>query len=503
MRTTAPLKKVMFMRSTLHCLLVIIVSSVALLPGRIVARVVSLDQAIQTALENNDKIRQYRARLSQAEYADREAWGNFLPSVSLQAGYNHMNDPLSIDLSPIRDAMIQMQASNQVEFTDLGGLVQGQSALSPEERAAFYSQYATALDGGIPAFEQTLKDQDYGSATITAVQPLYTGGKLIAAKKIAAARKNAAEDELTRIKNEITRDVVYNYLNIILLQQVVTTRDNVLVGMEQHRRNAKHLAEEGLIARYDLLRAEVAVADAERNLFDDRNRLELAMIAFRNTLGWDDEAPVTIIDTLWYHPVVDTLSEFRRQAYSQQPILQMIEEKKTAASQKYNVERSNFLPQLYGYGKYELYDKDLSALEPRWIVGLQVNLSLFNGFKNHSRLQAASMLKREVDYLEAGVQREVNLWVNKSYREMRNAETRYHKLETSVGLSDESVRLNEKRFQTGLGTSLEVIDARLSLEKNIIERIVSLYDYYKSLTDLLVAAGHPEHVLTVWNSEDI
>lgn len=490
------------MKDAVKYILMIAALFLTLLACRASAQAISLDQAVQTALENNDKIKQYRAKLDQAKYADREARGNFLPSVTLQAGYNHLNDPLSIDLSPIRDAMIQMQAGNQVEFTDIYGLVGGQPALTPEERTVYYNQYSTALDGAIPPFSETFKDQDYRTATITAVQPLFLGGKLIAAKKAAGAEKRAAEDELTKIRNEIIREAVNNYLNIILLQQVVVTREDVLAGMERHRRDAQRLADEGLIARYDLLRAEVAVAEADRNLFDDANLLQLAMVAFRNTLGLEDEAPVLIEDTLLYHPVIDSLADFHEQAYSRQPVLQMINEKKKAASQKYAVERSKFLPQLVGFGKYELYDNDLSALEPRWVIGVQLNLNLFNGFKDHSRLQAAKSLKREVNYLEAGVQREISLWVSKSYREMRNAETRYRKLEASVALSNESVRLNEKRFQTGLGTSLEVIDARLSLEKSLIERITSLYEYYKSLTDLLVAAGHPEDVLTVWNSEE-
>ncbi|HOP08359.1 MAG TPA: TolC family protein [candidate division Zixibacteria bacterium] len=490
------------MRNVAKYIVMTVVTFMTLFPGMVMAENLTLGQAIRTALANNDKIRQYRAKLDQAKYSDREASGNFLPSISLQAGYNHMNDPLSIDLSPIRDAMIQMQASNEVEFTNIYQLMGGGSALSSEERAAYYSQYSAALDGLLPAFVETFKDQDYRTASVTLVQPLFTGGKIVAAKKAANAEKHAAEDELAKIENEITQETINNYLAVILLQQVVQTRENVLSGMERHRSNAQRLAEEGLIARYDLLRAEVAVADAGVNLFDDRNRLELAKVALRNTLGLDDDAPIVIADTLLYHPVADSLAEFHARAYDQQPILQMIAEKKKAASQKYAVERSSFLPQLAGFGKYELYDNDLSALEPRWIIGLQLNLNIFNGFKDHSRLQGAKSLKREVEYLESGARREVDLWVNKSYRDMRNAETRFQKLEASVALSSESVRLNEKRFQTGLGTSLEVIDAHLSNEKNQVERLMSLYDYYKSLTDLMVAAGYPLDMLTVWNGEE-
>lgn len=483
-------------------MLLVIVSVLVLLSGHSIAQVLSLDQTIQMASENNDKIKQYREKLEQAESEDREALGNFLPSVTLQANYYHMNDPLSIDLSPIREAMIQMQANDQVELSNIYELLQEQPALTSEQRAELYNQYSSGLDDLLPAFGLTFRDQDYRMASLVATQPLFMGGKLLAAKNISAAEKRAAEAELVSVENRIIREAVENYLSIVLLHQAIKTREDVLAGMQQHRQNAQRLYDEGLIARYDLLRAEVAVAEADRNLFDERNNLELAMVAFRNTLGLDDDATVVICDTLAFHSVSDSLGGFLEQAYSHQPILHVISEKRNAASQKYTVEQSRFLPQLVGFGKYELYDKDLSALEPRWIVGVQLSMNIFNGFKDHHRLSAAKSLKREVDFLDVETKRQINLWVNKSYRDMRNAETRFQKLEATVALAEESVRLNDKRFQTGLGTTLEVIDAQLSLEKNLIDRLTSLYEYYKSLTDLLVATGNPSNIVTIWNGEE-
>lgn len=480
----------------------VILLAFAFPPVPLTAQTLSLDQTIQLALQNNDKIRQYHEKVEQKKYAEREAWGNFLPSLKLQASYNHLNDPLMIDLSPIRSAMITMQANNQVEFANVYSLLQGQGALTSQERLALYNQYAAGLNSLLPPFQEIFKNQDYRTATLIGVQPLFMGGKLAAAKKFATAEKHAAESELIKIRNEIVQEATNNYLAIVLLQQAVKTRQDVLTGMKQHQEDAQHLYDQGLIARYNLLRAEVAVADADRNLFDEQNRLDLAKVALRHTLALPDDAPVEAADSLTYHPVADTLQSFTALASAGQPILQMVAEKKKAASQKFAVERSEFLPQLVGFGKYELYDHDLSALEPRWVVGIQLNMSIFNGFKDYNRLLSAKSLQREVAALEIDVRRQIDLWLNKSYRDMRNAETRYKKLGVSTELADESVRLNEKRFQTGLGTSLEVIDARLSLEKNQIERLTSLYDYYKSLIDLLTAAGHPEEMLPIWNNKE-
>ena len=471
------------------------------LPYLLFAEAITLSDAVHMALQNNYKIYQYKERLTQKSYENKAALGNFLPSFSIQAGYTHLNDPMTIDLNPIRSAMIQLQTGTQVELANISNVLQGQSPLTTEQRAALSAQYGAQLGALIPPFVEQLKDQNYYTATLTGVQPVFLGGKLIAAKKFASAEKKAAESELQKTKNEIMQDVISHYLSGILLQHIIQTRNDVLAGMQKHEHDAEKLFEQGLIARYHLLRAKVAVADAERNLFDDKNNKELALIALRNTIGLAAETPVSIFERLEYKPVADSL-DFFLAASRNQPVLTMIGHKKVAASQKYTAERAEYLPHIAGFGKYEMYPEYLSALEPRWVVGVQASISLFNGFKKYNNLQKARHLKKEVEYMELDARQQVRLWVQKAYREMRNAEKRYQKLAATLELGEENVRLNQKRFQTGLGTSLEVIDAQLSLEKNKIESLVSLYDYYQALTDLYVATGQPEKMLTIWNDKE-
>ena len=461
------------------------------------AQSITLDDAVAITLQNNERVKQYQEKVEQKIRGNNEAWGNFLPSVQLQASANHMNDPLTFDLDPIRQAMIQLQANNQVNFAKMQN-----PGLTPAQLAAVYGQASAQLNGALPLFVETFKKQDYPDAAFVGIQPLFVGGKLIAAKKFASSELRASEAELRQIRDEATRDAINAYLSVVLLNHAIAVRSDVLAGMKRHAQDAARLAQEGLIAPHHRLRAEVAVADAEQNLFQDINRRDIALFALRNVMGMPDDAPIAVNDTLAYHPYADSAEISLAEAFERQPILTMIGEKKIAAEQNYNVERAAFLPQIAAFGKYELYPQYLSSLEPRWIIGVQLQYPLFTGLARVNALQSASHLEREVGYMDDQAHRQVDLWVNKSYREMRNAAMLYEKLGASVILGEENYRVNEKRFQTGLGTSLEVIDASLALEKNQIDRLTALYDYYKSLTDLCVASGNPERVLSIWKGKE-
>jgi len=466
------------------------------------SQALTLKQAIEQAKQNNEKIKQYNEKLEQKTADDHAAWGNFLPSVELEGNYYHLNGPLSIDLDGIRDVIMNLQASNQTEFANIGQILQGYPELTDEQRAYYYSQFYSGLDSLIPHFEETFKDQDYQTLTITATQPIFFGGKIMAAKKYAAAEKRAAAAELVKTQNEIIRETVGDYLGVVLMNQLVNLRFNVKEAMDKHHEQAQKLINEGLIAKYHLLRAEVAVADAERNLFDDLNRRELAALVLAHDMAVDSLDPITLTDSLTYKQVPYDLPYYQSLAMENQQILRMIREKRVAANQNYNVERSEFMPHLAAFGQYEVFTEDLSSLEPEWVVGLNFQLTLFNGGQRYHKLQSAKHLQKEVDYIQASAERQVKLWVDKSYREMRNAEERYLKTSANIALAEENLRQAEKRFEVGIGTSIEIVDAELELEKNKIESLQSLYAYYTSYAELTLATGTPEMMIKFWTEAE-
>ncbi len=461
----------------------------------------TLETAVGTALQKSERIGQYQERVAQKEYGTKDAWGNFLPSLTFTAGYTRLNDPITMDLEPVRQAMIALQAGTQTEFANAYTLLQGKPGLTPSQREATTAANAASLNDRLPLFVDELKHQDYKSGTFVATQPLFLGGKLLAAKNYALSEQRSAVIELERTKSEIVQETVANYLAVVLMTDVVATRRDVLAGMNRHDEQAKKLFHEGLIASHQVMRAEVAVADAERNLFDDENKLELANIALRTSLGMPTEERIDVMESLAYRTTDDTLATYQVAAMSGHPVLKILAEKRVAAAQNYTVQRSEFLPQIAAFGKYEVYPQYLSILEPRWAVGVQLSMNLFNGFKSFSKLEAAVHLEREVEYIDADARKKIDLLVNKNYRELVNARNRYQRLKKNIVLAQENLRLMQNRFETGLGTSLDVIDAELVLEKNQIERKQSLFDYYKAMTELYATVGTPEKVVTIWNGK--
>ncbi len=188
----------------------------------------SMEEAVHIALKNNEKIMQYNERVIQKDYENKTAFGNFLPSIKFQGSVNHLNDPMGISLDPIREAILQLQSNDAVNFQNLSSLITNHTALTAEQQKAVYGKAYSQLNSALPPFEATFKKQDYWSATLIGIQPIFTGGKMDK-KKVADLAKSFSrsckrlvnEGELNRkIPTPAVTLVAITILNIVLTPNI-------------------------------------------------------------------------------------------------------------------------------------------------------------------------------------------------------------------------------------------------------------------------------------------
>ena len=283
------------------------------------------------------------------------------------------------------------------------------------------------------------------------------------------------------------------------MNNLIRTREDVVNGINKHFQRAEKLYNEGFISNHNVLRAKVALAEAQRNLENDKDNLSLAVLSLKEKIGISDSTFIQINDTLKFTDIEFSVESLRSIMRDHQPILKILEQKIISAEQKLKVERADFLPQVAAFGRYEVYPQYLSALEPRWAVGIQLKMNLFNGFRDYAELQSASHLENEVKLIKQDVEHKIDLLLNSKIMEFSKSKRNFIKLETDLELARENLRVNEKRFESGLGISLEVIDAQLSLEKSELDRVLSLYQYYQTISKIYETIGTPTKILDLYN----
>ncbi|HPP39931.1 MAG TPA: TolC family protein, partial [Candidatus Kapabacteria bacterium] len=169
---------------------------------------------------------------------------------------------------------------------------------------------------------------------------------------------------------------------------------------------------------------------------------------------------------------------------------------------KAKAEMANYFPTIYGFGMYDVFDHYRSAIDPKWAVGIGASFTIFNGMRRTNDYQAAKAESESYNALAAEIERKIELGVRNYYMEMKLAENSYLMLEDAIQQATENLRLNEKRYETGLGTSIEVLDAELSLEAIKLKRNNALKDYYSNLVQICKIINNNDYFLNIWEKNN-
>lgn len=416
----------------------------------------SFGEALARAHAGNEQILAARAEAKQREEERKAARGLYFPTVSLDPLYTHLGDEILLDLNPIRDVILTLHPS------------------VPPAR--------------VPGFEETLFKQDMLRLPLTARWPLFTGGRIRAANRAAEARIRDAEAQTRQAEEGVLRSLVRAYFGLRLTLEEKAVRADVLAGLDRHVRDARRLEEEGLIAKVERLNAEVARAEAERQWKRAGHDVEIARAALANVIA-SDEAVGDPATPLFVVEAMDPVERYREKALASHPALDRLAAQKALAGEAVAAQKGSFYPEVFAYGLYELRKTDLSPIEPEWLAGVGARFELFDGGSRLKKLAAARAQKDRVDLLERKLRRDLGTLVEREYREAEKALDQYRSLDATRALADESLRARTRAFEEGVGTSLEVVDARLAQARVRLERLAAAYAFENALAELLEASG--------------
>jgi outer membrane protein TolC len=416
----------------------------------------SFAEALAAARGGNESILAARAEVRQREEEKKAAKGLYFPTVSFVPLYTHLNDDILLDLNPIRDVILKL-----------------------------HPQVPPVL---VPSFEETLFKQDMLRLPLSARWPLFTGGRIGAANRAADARVRDAGAQTRQAEEGVLRSLVRAYFGLRLALEERAVRAEVLAGLDQHVRDARRLEEEGLIAKVERLNAEVARAEADRQLKRAGHDVEIARAGLANVLASD--APVgDPVTPLFLAGALDPVERFRESALASHPAIERLAAQRDLAKEAVAAQKGAFWPEVFAYGLYELRKTDLSPIEPSWLAGVGARVELFDGGSRLKKLSAARAQQDRVRLLDQKLRRDLGTLVEKEYREAEKAREQFAALDATGALAEENLRARARAFEEGVGTSLEVVDARLAQERVRLERLAAAYGFVNALAELLEASG--------------
>ena len=460
------------------------------------------------AKSGNSQIKAERAKVEMAESGKDEARSRFMPTVTLSAGVTKINDPINIDLNEVRSGIISVHGAEAYQNYYKTGYdaayERATGAGMPEDMAMPMAKGVgdsvgnlakmkteSSLDSALPDFKKKVQDDVFFNARLSVVWPIFTGLKIYSAYDAAKENVNARKAEFDMAQNAILMDVATRYFSLRLAEELTLLRETTKRNLEGHLERSKKLEEGGQISKAERLRAEVALAEAQNALEDAQRDQTLARLALASLLHTDTSITATTpVESPEEYRSIDEIKALAREKH---PGLRQLRTERKRSQAAVSAARADYFPTVALFGYKELYTKDLTMLEPEWAVGAKAQWDLFKGGETRSKVSSAKALDRSLGSLEEQTLDNINLLVEKRWREMEHAKSRLVSLQKTRELADEALRSQNKAYEAGLATGLDVVDAELALSRLQVADLKAHYDAVIAWLGLLESCGEVEN----------
>lgn len=451
----------------------------------------NLQQSIELLISQNPAVKAANQASQQKEYERDAAKGLYMPQVGVSATFGITSKPVTLDLSPVGDALeglYQLSAGQ----TQLIGALNPAIAATPQ-----YQQLLQGAQQGLAAvsnaeWEKVLLEDNLGKVSADLKWPIFTGGKIMAANKAAKASANEMSERARMVTNAEITSLVQRYYGLQLFMEVAKVRKMVLDGFYQHLEDARKMEANGMISEAERLHAEVAYAQADKEYKKAVKDVELMQTALKSTLNVSN--PVLPTSTMTIVKAVMPLDSYIEMARQGNPIFGQLEQKKLMANQAITKERSAYLPDIAVMGSYDIYRYNMSDLTPEWYVGVGLKMNIFDGLAKHNKIQAAKIQRQQVETAEEKIALDITTGITRVYQQMEQAVEQYQSGEVSLQFAQEYLRVRERGFSEGFATSTDVVDANMNLSKVKVEQLKSVYEYNVALATLMELAGTSQQI---------
>jgi len=389
-----------------------------------------------------------------------------------------------------------LKAKNDLEASQ-GLVIQTRAVALPQVQVSGkYTDNEVTLVPSVPYFAQPHQDW---SAGIQIVQSIYEGGKLRAAIKAATATRQQAVAQYDTAVADALLSVRLAYYDVLLAAQQIVVHEASVNLLQKELEDQQHRLDAGTVPKFNVLRADVAVANERPNLIHARNQYRITKNNLANLLGYNlprdvwENLPLDLTDNFDTSPWDVVLPDAIQQALARRTELLAL--RKQVELQDLNIvnAKSGYKPTVQLFAGYNWlnnsFSTDVGNELNGWNAGAQASWSVFDGLLTRGKIiQARAQFARaKTDLTDQS--RQIELAVRTSYSDFIEARETLESQAKVQAEADEALREARARADAGTGTQLDVLDAQTSLTQARTTQIQAQHDYVAARARLERAIG--------------
>ena len=415
----------------------------------------TLQQAVKMALERNPL---HRAALADTRVASanvRQARSVLMPRLMFSETATRGNDPVYVFGSELR----------QQRFTT------ADFALNKLNSPLPFGNFSTRFGGSWNLFDSFASWHGVNQAR---------------------RMNEATEHQFDRTEQEIVFRVVSAYYEVLLAAKQVEVSKQAVTTAQSIMECSQARFDSGLAVESDLLTAKVRRAAREQEAIRARNNVEMAQAELNTAMGMPVDSPFQLTEALAERTLpIPALQEVEKQASTNRPDLKRIASEEAAQRQSVAIAKSSFGPRVNAFAGWEMDNPTFLAGGGgnNWLGGIELQFDIFQGGAKRAELSRQRALEEKAGAMKQAAGDGVRLEVRRAYYNMDAGRQQIEVARAAIALAQESLRINQDRYESGLSTITDLLGAEESARRSQTDYWEAIYRFQTSYASLELASG--------------
>jgi len=437
----------------------------------------TLDQAIRLSLKQNPNVLKALWQIEQTRGQIIDVRSEALPHVALTSSYFQQSKTLlagrggNISNST---AGTNSTGSNSFNTSDLSkqiANIPGVSQSAAGQVASAVQNSVSQAQGSQPSTSSFGGGDISWNVDVQVTQTLYAGGAIRSAINIAKFTDDSSYFNLRDVIDQTIDTVRQQFYTVLLNRELIKVQEESVKLLQDQLKDQQNRFEAGTVPRFNVLQAEVALANQQPQLITAKNNYVISEYQLAKTLGIDPgpsgQTTYNAVGSLDVHERPLGLRNAIQMGIEHRPFLKVQRLTILIQKEQVKVALSGYKPTLSANGGYEVRNNSttshLDETVDGWFFGISGQWNIFDGLQTYGKVKEAraSLESAKVNYDDSVHQ--VELEVQQAYANLQTARETIRSQAKVVEQALEAVRLATERLAAGAGTQLDVLNAQVQL----------------------------------------
>ena len=434
-------------------------------------RLLTLDSCRAMALRNNKQMGVAKMKQEVNANLRKSARTQYLPKVNAVGGYMWMSREISLLNDDKKEALSNLgtNAAGKLQSV-LEPVVSQLPAAAQAKMAGDMGLFAGALNkvgAGIAEGLQPDHRSMMGGA-VTVTQPVFMGGAIVAANKMADINEEMAANSLEMKRQSTLYNIDQAYWQVVSLRHKQTLAESYVELVKKLKGDVQKMIDQGVATKGDGLSVGVRVNEAEMALTQVQDGLALSKMLLCQLIGLDEDEAITLADEDSEELKVKSeqyAAAVPDAAFANRPELKVLQNAVDLSKQTTNVLKAGNLPTVLLTGGYMVsnpnpfngFEKEFGGV---WNVGVVVRVPVWNWgdvkYKVRASKGATAMANLELE----DARELISLQVRQSNFKVKEAQKKLTMAQSNVANADENLRMANLAFKEGTASFTTVMEAQ-------------------------------------------